>query len=236
MIDDETFFAWLDGEPSPDQAAAVEREVAADPRLSALTGEHRAMQAELKGAFAEVADAPLPGRLRDMVQPRPAEVVDFGIVRRRRGWRIWRSPPQWSAMAAMLVVGILVGTMMQPRSGSPVQVRNGRIYPSSGLKQALDVQLASLPSNGAVRIGLTFRDRSGAICRTFTDPQASGLACHDRTGWQLRGLFTVPEGQGHDYRMAGGMDPNLAALVESTMPGEPFGAAQEKAARKEGWN
>jgi hypothetical protein len=35
--------------------------------------------------------------------------------------------------------------------------------------------------------------------------------------------------------MAAGMDPNLAALVDSTMTGEPFDAAQEKAALEKDW-
>jgi hypothetical protein len=35
--------------------------------------------------------------------------------------------------------------------------------------------------------------------------------------------------------MAGGMDPNLAALVDSTIAGEPLDAAAERAAKKEGW-
>jgi hypothetical protein len=35
--------------------------------------------------------------------------------------------------------------------------------------------------------------------------------------------------------MAAGMDPNLAALVDSTMAGEPFGAAEERTAKEHGW-
>jgi len=35
--------------------------------------------------------------------------------------------------------------------------------------------------------------------------------------------------------MAAGMDPNLASLVDSTMTGDAFDAAQEKAARNKGW-
>ena len=53
--------------------------------------------------------------------------------------------------------------------------------------------------------------------------------------WRLKGLFAAPEGQSSDYRMAAGMDPNLAALVGSTITGEPFDAAQEKAAKDKGW-
>jgi hypothetical protein len=35
--------------------------------------------------------------------------------------------------------------------------------------------------------------------------------------------------------MAAGMDPNLAALVDSTMAGEPFDAAHERQAKDRGW-
>jgi hypothetical protein len=48
-------------------------------------------------------------------------------------------------------------------------------------------------------------------------------------------MFAAPEGQSGDYRMAAGMDPNLAALIESTIQGEPFDADQEKMARAHGW-
>jgi hypothetical protein len=35
--------------------------------------------------------------------------------------------------------------------------------------------------------------------------------------------------------MAAGMDSNLAALVNSSIAGDPFDPAQEKAARRRGW-
>ena len=49
------------------------------------------------------------------------------------------------------------------------------------------------------------------------------------------GLFAAPEGQNGNYRMAAGMDPNLAALVDSAMAGDAFDAAAEKAAKDKGW-
>jgi hypothetical protein len=125
---------------------------------------------------------------------------------------------------------------MVPRgTDAPVNVRDGRIYAAAGLDQALDLQLASESPSGAARVGVTFRDQSGAICRSFTQRQASGLACRSGDRWQVRGLFATPEGQASDYRMAAGMDPNLAALIDSAIAGEPFGAAQERAARDRGW-
>ena len=108
------------------------------------------------------------------------------------------------------------------------------MYAASAIGQALDNQLASAP-RGDVRVGLTFRDQAGSICRSFTATASSGLACRQDGRWQLRGLFAAPERQGSDYRMAAGMDPNLAALVESTMTGEPLDASQERAAKAAGW-
>jgi hypothetical protein len=102
------------------------------------------------------------------------------------------------------------------------------------LDEALDERFASA-ATGDIRVGLTFRDQSGAICRTFTSQRSSGVACREGNDWPVRGMFAAPEGQSGDYRMAAGMDPNLAALIESTIQGEPFDADQEKMARAHGW-
>ena len=236
MVSDETFFAWLDGELDPQEAERVAAEVAADPRLSALAADHRSMQANLKGAFDPLIDAAMPEHLVASIHSLPqAEVIDFAEARKRREPRSWPSIAQWGAMAATLAVGVLIGTLTpQGRGTAPVEVQNGKMYAASALDTALSNQLASTPA-GEVRVGLTFHDQAGAVCRSFTAPASSGLACRDSKGWRVRGLFAAPEGQASDYRMAAGMDPNLAALVDSTMAGEPFDAAQEKVARDRGW-
>jgi len=235
MVNDETFFAWLDGELDPEEAWRVEAEVAADPRLSAMAAEHRAMQARLRDAFEPLLNAPVPEQLLSAARtPARADVIDFAQAKQRRE-RVWPSAPQWGAMAATLAVGVLIGTIVpHERETAPVQVQGGQMYAASGLNDALNTQLASAPA-GDVRIGITFRDSGGAICRSFTARASSGLACHDQHGWRLRGLFAAPEGQGGEYRMAAGMDPNLAALVDSTISGAAFDANQEKAARQHGW-
>lgn len=230
MIADEKFFAWLDGELPPEEAALVEAEVAKSPELARAAEQHRAMRARLKAAFDVVSASPVPEKLR----PR-ADVIDFSAAKRARQQRRWNSSAQWAAMAATLAIGIVGGTMITSGGSGPVEVQGGRLYAAAALNHALDTELASTPANSAVRIGLTFRDQNGAICRTFSDPQSSGLACRDGSRWQLRGLFAAPEGQSGAYRMAGGMDPNLAALVDSSMAGEPFDAAHEKTARDGGW-
>jgi len=229
-IADETFFAWLDGELPPVEAAAVEAEVARSPELTLAAQEHRAMQARLKAAFDTVADPPVAQRLP------AAEVIDFADAQRRRESRRWGSPVQWAAIAATLVLGVLTGSLISPLRSGPVDVRDGKLYAAADLNDALNNELASAPAAGAsVRIGITFRDQSGAICRTFTNAKSSGLACRDGARWQLRGLFGAPEGQKSAYRMAAGADPNLAALVDSTMAGNPLDAAEERTAKARRW-
>lgn len=235
MLTDEEFFAWLDGELDAGEAARVEAEVRSDPELAARVAEHRAMQARLGGAFAAVLDAPVPEQLQAAAWQAPAVVADFTVARKLRQARVWRPAAQWAAIAATLAIGVLLGTMVPSgQQGDPVKLEGGRMYAASAVNAALDSALASAPGS-AVRIGITFRDHAGQVCRTFTAEAASGLACRSDGRWQLRGLFSVPEGQGGDYRMAAGMDPNLAALVDSAMAGEPFDAAQEKAAKDKGW-
>lgn len=230
MTEDEKFFAWLDGELAPAEAAEMEAKVAADPQLKRLAEQHRAVAAQLRGAFDPIAVAPVPEHLRAALRP-PAEVIDFAAAKRAR---TMPSLPQWAAMAATLALGIFVGTMVPQRGNAPVEVQGGKIYAAAALNHALDVQLASVPA-GDVRIGLTFRDQAGKVCRSFTAQASTGLACRNGGKWQVKGLFAAPEGQGSAFRMAGGIDPNLAALVDSTMAGEPLDAAQEKQAKERGW-
>jgi hypothetical protein len=236
MNADDKFFAWLDGELSGPEAAEMAARVAADAELARLAEQHRALQAELKGAFDPVAQAPIPQPLIDAVRRPAARVIDFAAAKNAREMRrSWRPAAQWAAMAATLVLGFFLGALTPRHNAAPVTVQDGALYANASLDTALDSELASAPATDAVRIGLTFRDQSGALCRTFTEAKESGLACRSGGRWQVRGLFPAPEGQGGAYRMAAGMDPNLAALVDSTMSGEPLDSAQEKAARQKGW-
>lgn len=231
MTEEEKFYAWLDGELEGAEADAVAARVAADPDLARLAERHRAMTANLRGAFDPVAVAPIPEHLFAATLP-SGDVVDLAARRRLMP----RVLPQWAAMAATLVVGVVSGAMIAGGGrSSPVASDKGRLVAAASLDEALDVQLASAPVNGPVRIGLTFRDEAGAVCRSFADAGSSGLACRDRDQWKIRGLFAAPEGQQQDYRMAAGADPNLAALIDSTIAGDALDAEQERAVQQGGW-
>ena len=224
MIDEERFFAWLDGELAPAEAATVEAAVARDPALKAKADRHRAMANQLRGAFAPVAEQPaaLP----------VAPVVDFATAHAQR-----RERSRWqdlAALAATLLLGLVIGTRFAA-SDSPVAAGNGTLIASAGLDRLLDRQLASAPGAGE-RIGLTFRDRDGRICRTFSAGASSGLACRDGENWEVEALMASGEGQTGEFRMASGPDPRIAGLVDGMISGEPFDADQERAARNRGWS
>lgn len=238
MIDEQKFFAWLDGELNASEAAEVAAEVERDPELQRLATEHRAMAADLKRSFDSVANAPVPQKIREAARPRERGRSVIGIASRGEGLArpFIRPLPQWAAMAATLVLGLFAGMLVAGDfDSSPVEVRGGALYAAGATERALETQLASAPASSDVRIGLTFRDQQGSICRSFESGAVAGLACREDGDWRLRGLFGAPEGAGAEYRMAAGPDPRLMDLVDSAMAGEPFDAAQEREARARGW-
>ena len=223
---DEQFFAWLDGELPDEEVAKVARIVAADPLLMAKAQAHRAMQASLAAAFAPIANQP--------VTYEGAPVFDLADRRQKKQGPF--PARQWAALAATLIVGILTGTFIASGdSGAPFAKREGTFVASADLGEALNAQLASAPSATGWRIGLTFRDHDGAICRSFTDGASEGLACREGDVWHVRALVQGMAQPTGDYRMATGQDPALAAKIDSVIEGEPFDAQQEKAAKDAGW-
>jgi len=228
MISDERFFAWLDGELDPAEAAELDRLVAANPELQRKAEAHRALGGRLGAAFDPVAAAAVPERLLDSARPRRADVVDFGS-RRTASRPVW-APMQWAAMAATLAIGLVAGTMINSNPSGPIARENGALVASGELEQALYTRLASVPVDEGARIGVTFHDAAGDLCRSFTVGGAVGLACRQQGDWRIRGLFQAGEGQQGQFRMAAGSDPRLAELIDSTIAGEPLDAAGERQA------
>lgn len=233
MTDEEEFFAWLDGELDDEAAARVAARVESDPALGKQAREHRALSARMRGAFDPLMKAPVPDRLA-------SSPLDLGVAREERAARRGAGRlPQWAAMAATLALGTGLGTMLGGRDGpqAPVSIENGQMVASSALRNALETQLASLDQQGfATRIGLTFRNGRGALCRSFEGIPASGVACRSDEEWRIEGLLGTSGGRSTDeYRMASGGDPRLAALIEATAKGEPLDAPAEQAAQARGW-
>ena len=234
MVADEKFFAWLDGELDAAEAAEVEAQVDADPNLQKLADDHRALAARLRTTFDPVADEPTS------IQSFATDEIDnVSSLTRARVARAGFEPRKfWAQAAAIAVVfatGIATGQMLFSAPNSPIAPEAGRLVASASLEQALYSELAGQPSEGGPRIGLTYRDKGGKVCRSFTDQAASGIACLDDGDWRMEAVFQSPAGQATEYRMASGTDPRLAAIVDDNIAGEPFDAEQERRARDTGW-
>jgi hypothetical protein len=115
---------------------------------------------------------------------------------------------------------------------------SGQLVARGSLGRALEQRLASAgyPGSGP-RIGISFRDKAGEDCRTFTDGGASGLACHRNGAWMISTLVNQsPSTPGYVYRMAGSEMPDaVRRAVTASIVGAPFDAQTERAARNSGW-
>jgi hypothetical protein len=233
MIDDKTLLAYADGELEASRAAAVERMLAEDPALDAKLEQHRRLGARLRAAYDPILNEPVPERLArtargggtviSLAEARAARKVTSGPA---RDWRVG------GLLAAGLVAALMVGQALWTPQTGPVMEQAGRLVASGDLGRALDTQLSG--GGSAIRVQLTFRDRAGSICRSFTGTLAGGVACRENGRWALEALFPG-ERQGGAYRMAASGDPRVLQTVTETISGAPFDASQERVARARHW-
>lgn len=230
-ITDEMLGAYADGALDAEEQGTVERALLADPELRRRLEAHRRLRAALSERYGPVADEPVPERLSALLAPGP-EVVDLAAARDKRAARrsLFRWP-HYGAMAASLAAGLLAGQLAFS-GGGPVGMESGAMVARADLARALETQLASAPEGADTRIGLTFADGEGRICRTFNRPDLSGIACREQGAWRLAVTAAPASGTG-EYRQAGA--PAVLAQAQEMMAGQPFDAAAEKAARDRGW-
>ena len=222
-IDRETIGAFVDGELNEIDRRRVEAAIAGDPSLARQVKAERRLRALLRTRFDPVAEQPVP-------EPLVAAVREGSKVAPLQPRRTWGAP-QWAAMAATLVAGIVAGQLFRP-DGEVVQ-RHGSLVASGALARALETQLASAQAPGApVRIGLSFKARDGAWCRTFEQAALQGIACRTSDGWHLR--RTVGAGESAtEYRQAASSDVAAAAQEMAAEP--PLDPEQERRIVSKGW-
>ncbi len=240
---DETLMAYVDGELDEKARVEVEAAMLANPDIAARVARHQALRKRVHLAFERVVDEPVPDRLVAAV--RPATRQSNVIPLRRKQPRRW-SWPEWTSMAASLGAGALLTLLFVRYSEvQPVASRDGQLFASGALAQALSAQLASQSAAGkarsTVQIGVSFRDKGGDYCRTFALSDVSpiaGLACHSGDGWHLDVLARAANGAdaAAQYRPAASSMPKaVLESVEDRIAGEPLDAQAEAAARDNGW-
>lgn len=241
---DEVLMAYADDQLDESTRIAVQSAMAEDAEIARRIAQHRELRKRLRSAFDPVLTEPVPSRLTEAVRNArtPAASAGARVIPLPRRLALRRSAPQWAALAASLLLGIIAGRLAFRAGGpGPVATRDGQLLASGFLADALSSQLASQQHpTQRVQIGVSFRSKSGEYCRTFSirGPAVAGLACRAADGWRLQVLSRADEqpGAAGNYREASStMPPALVSTVADEISGEPFDARAEAAARRHGW-
>lgn len=250
-IPDELLAAYVDGELEGAEQVRVEEAIARDSRIAQRVAYHRALREQLRGSFDGALHEPIPQRLLDAARVAAptgtADVIDLARVRAARAKRpeSVRAPvARRIAIAASVIAGLCVGLFVERLSDSSALTayRHGAVVARGSLERALDAQLASAtPEGSKVRVGLSFKDRAGAYCRTFAvdaERALAGLACRGDDRWQIQTLLDqgAASGASQGMRMAGSsLPPLLLQAVNDRISGEALDVNAEERAREHGW-
>ena len=227
--DDELVAAYADGELHALVQYRFEAALEQDDGLRERVDRQKRLRARLGAHFDPVMDDPVPERLHAMLaRPQDGMVVPIETARRRRLARHAWIP---AAMAASLAAGFFGGQLLGNDPGvATLSIARG------DLAEVLDTQLASAPApNAATRVGTTFRDGRGLVCRTFDGAEVTGFACREAGSWRIEMLAPGSGRQDEGYRQASSGAMLVLQAAQERMAGEPLDDAQERRLRDSGW-
>ena len=242
---EETLMAYADNELDAQTRTAVEAAMAKDPELARRVAQHKALRGKLRVAFDKTLDEPIPQRLVDAARGVPSVRREGNVIPLRRKApprKIW---PQWASLAASLVLGVIIGQaiLRGPQSGPITASRDGRLTANGLLAQTLSEQLASTqPDQAPVRIGVSFKSKTGDYCRTFSMRDSTvlaGVACRDHDEWHVQALAqtAAPDQGSNTFRQAAAEIPkSVMQAVEDNIAGDALDAHAEQLARDKSWN
>lgn len=264
---DDILMAYASGELGEETRLAVEAAMRRDDSTARRVALLRAqLQAQHPGQYGDPAgfgenhgrSAGTPGAQR----PRGASVVQLASVRAQRaatqqaarkaaarpwGWQ------EWSALALVLVLGVALGRFglarwqpgwfSEPPPPSHVVSNNGLLTAQGKLAWALSQQMGgAVPSEGEVRVGLSFLSKEGTYCRTFTLVGAMqdlvGIGCRASDEWRIPVLVQNqrPLPQMGAYRMAGTEMPGaLLEAIDQRIVGGMLDTRAELEALRRNW-
>ncbi|MEO7495064.1 MAG: hypothetical protein ABIT83_22255, partial [Massilia sp.] len=180
---------------------------------------------------------------------RGAKVVHLNSVRATRQQAATAAPaprrwgwPEWGAIAATLVLGVLAGgfglSSLQGETQLAVAQGGDGVPGARGkLAAALSEQLASAPKvQDGVAIGVSFLAKDGNYCRSFKMGGAAGLACREGDEWKIPVLAKSAPAASGAYRQAGSAMPAAVLdAIDQRAQGASLDAKGEQAAARRGW-
>lgn len=238
-FDEQTIMSYVDGECDAVTVKRIEKAMVTDLALAERIARERTLRDRLAAHYAPVVSEEIPDRLAALLTPVAAPNVDTSFTARKaeqdnaKRWGRSMGIAQWGAMAATLALGIVVGQYgLGGTSDAPFAKDGSALIASGPLEEALEKQLASAQlGESDFRIGLTFRAKTGAICRSFTGAAVSGIGCREGQQWQM--VSTLPGGAQSDYRQAASSELN--AIAAEMMAEAPVDADGERRLRDTGW-
>lgn len=232
--DDETLGRYVDGELDARTTSALEAAMLRDGALAERVAALREVSLGLRGEFAGVLSEDVPERLRQAVLTTPSDLRAAAPARRGffGGWRL----PAFASGAAG-AAGLALGLALAPASVLALN-EDGHVVARGALAASLQEGLASEPGSATV-IGVTFRDKEGAWCRSFetraSDAGLAGLACAHGGDWRIA-TAAATSARTSDYAQASAAMPDAVRdAIAEKRAGEPLDAAAERAARDAGW-
>lgn len=240
---DETVMAYADGELDDATRTALEFAMATDPDLAERVSRERKLRTRLHDEFDPVLSESIPEHLLAAAYGAPAKAGSNIVSLKRSPTQRW-SWPQWGAIAASLILGLLLASLWRHEPTSePLGIRDGEILASGALAHALSQQLANnQTANAPVHVGVSFLSRNGNYCRTFMlrDKSAiAGLACRDGEGWRLEALEATHQatsGSGEYQPAASSLPRVIEQSVDDLIVGDPLDAKAEEIARGHDWH
>lgn len=245
---EEMLMAYVDGELDAAGIAAVEQAMHADAEIATAVAQARLLRERIGQVYASVLDEPVPARLlaaargtsgAGAADPRNVVPLQSSPSVRAAPVRSWRWP-EWTALAASLVLGVLVAPWLRPDGGpAMLDTSGGTLLAGGELARTLDTRLAAEgQAPGPVSVGLSFRAGDGRYCRTFAlaPPHSmAGLACRQADGWRVSALGEATSAAGQLRLASTALPPAVLAEVDARLDGEPLDADGERAARDAGW-
>jgi hypothetical protein len=253
---DEILMAYVDGALDQATRRALEEAMRKDASLARRVAQCKAMRSGRFAGFAPTAeDAATPRLVRPL---RQATVVSLDSVRAKREaehqaarkaqhHRRW-SWPEWGALAAMLVLGVLAGKFALSswhvegaRGGEAISSRDGSLTAQGRLAGALDQQLTSAGAAGPVKIGLSFVALDGSYCRSFITgnggQELAGLACKAGGEWRIPMLVQNNRAPAQGpYRLAAAEMPTpVLESIDQRINGPALDGKGETEAIQKGW-
>lgn len=237
-FDDELLMRRVDGELTPEAAAAIDAAAAGDPELARRLEGLRRLRTLTREAFPAAPDE-RDADLARLIRGGGARAEPAGWMERLREAFAPRHAPVWAAAAAgCFVLGLAVGWLGQPRGDGGFVIAADGAVADAGLVRVLDRGLAADGDDAAGRaVGLTFRDADGRWCRTFRSGEArvAGLACRREGGWRLEAVSRFEPAAAEVRTAAADIPAPVLAAVDALIEGETLDAGAEARARDAGW-